>query len=86
MRISRRAATRTSKAKGRTKGMAFMTRPRLPISQRFGPSVPKVLEHIGEFARGQTLQAFAGRLSMEIERQIDVLLKQQRTEAGVAPF
>ncbi len=86
LRLSRRLATRTNRSKGRKKGMSHMTRPRLPISERFGPSVPRVLQGIREFASGRMRDVFGERLSMELGRQVKVLLEQTRKVAGVAPF
>jgi len=55
--------------------------PRLPIDEKFGPSVPHVVEGIGEFAAA----AMDGRLGDDLERQIDTqvgLLLERRAGGG----
>ncbi len=76
-RISRRMATRTSKATGQRKGLAFMTRRRLPITELRGPSVPHVLGKLRTFTRDVFESTMAERLGMEIDRQVKVLLEQK---------
>lgn len=70
-RLSRRLKT----GRGRGRGMVTgMTRPRLPISERFGPSVPQVVQDIAEFAAGVLERRIGQQLEFEVGRQVDVIL------------
>lgn len=82
-RISRSLSRRSSKKLGRKKGVAFITRPRLPITELRGPSVPAVVENIREYARAALESRLGQKLFAEIENQIGVLLA-QRKAAGNA--
>ncbi len=92
VRISRVLATRTSKTAGagagagvgRKKGMAFMTRERLPITELRGPSVPHVLGKLRAFVREVFEAVMSQRLAMEIDRQVKVLLERRAAQMGVA--
>jgi len=77
-RISRQLAERGNKRLGRRKGMAFLTRPRLPITERWGPSVPAVVAGIAELAASTLDREIAAKLRGEIETQVGLVLERHR--------
>ena len=77
-RISRGLAKRTSKRKGRKKGMAYMERPRLPITERYGPSLAVQVENIAELGRRVFDEKVASNLAGEVNRQVGLVLERHR--------
>lgn len=73
-RISRRMSLRTSRKTGRKKGLAFLVRPRLPITELHGPSVPAAFESVDELARNTFSADLAHRLDQESKGQIQLFL------------
>ena len=57
---------------------------RLPINELFGPSVPAVVEGIGEFASGELERAVAQRLEREVATQTGLELERAARRAGRA--
>lgn len=74
-RVSRRLAGSTSKRRGQRKGLGFLVRPRLPISERFGPSIPQVVTHARDFASGTLQRGIHRRLNTESETQVVLILE-----------
>lgn len=79
-RISHRTASRTNRRRGRIGGMGFLTRPRLPISERYGPSVPAVVEGVQEYASGQFERLLRGRFERELLVQTDLVLARHQAK------
>lgn len=72
---------RTRKSLWTSRGLGKTYRPRLPIRELFGPSVPQVAGDMLE-QRPETLSAVQERLAMEIDRQVEVFLQQQDPQPG----
>jgi hypothetical protein len=81
-----RVGRRLRGGRGPGSGMAGLVRPRLPITERYGPSVPQVVEDAQEFASGEFQRLMQEKLAEDVLVQIDLLLKGQKVEADAAPF
>lgn len=68
--------------------MAGFNRPRLPITELRGPSIPRLVQNVAEFASGTFNEAMRTRLAKELETQALVLIEQfeKGKVYNVAPF
>lgn len=82
--MSRTPAAGTSKRLGRRKGMGFLTRPRLPITERFGPSVPMALDKSPEMTSGELLRTLRNELAGNVEVQVRLALQRRQARAAAA--
>lgn len=85
-RVSRRLAGRTSTRRGQRKGLGFLVRPRLPISERFGPSIPQVVTHARDFASGTLERGIHNRLGGEVETQVVLIMEKHGREVSLVPI
>jgi len=79
---SKIAARKTSKRLGRRKGKGFMVRPRLPIAERYGPSVPEAAKNIRELSQRVLDEKIATDLAGEVETQVGLVLERHRSRAA----
>ena len=69
---------RLRRRRGPGRGMAGLVRPRKPITERYGPSIPQAVEHIEELS-AQTLEAELGeKLEAEIVTQAGLVIASRR--------
>lgn len=85
-RISRTLADRTNKRRGQRKGLGFLVRPRLPISERFGPSIPQVVTHARDFASGALERGIHNRLGGEVQTQVTLIIEKHGREISLVPI
>ena len=64
----------------------WMVRPRFPISERLGPSVPQVVIDAEEFASGTFERLMVEKLESETDVQVGLILERHGKEANAAPF
>ena len=85
-RVGRTLAPRTNRRRGTVKGMAGLVRPRLPIRELLGPSIPEVVRTARQFASKTYHRLMDGLLAAEVDTQVEVLLEQFEKGKKVAPF
>jgi hypothetical protein len=70
-----RLGRRIHRGRGPGAGMAGLVRPRLPITERYGPSVPQVVSNIPEFAQDILEATIAESLERNFNTQIQLVLE-----------
>ena len=56
---------------------AEMVRPRYPAWKRYGPTLTQVMQTLPEYAKGVFEDAMRERLTMELDRQVQVILERK---------
>ena len=77
---------RLRRGRGPGSGMAGLVRPRFPITELAGPSVPQVVIDAEEFANGTFERLMGEKLESETDVQVGLILERHGKEANAAPF
>ena len=59
-----------------------MVRPRYPVYKRYGPTLTQIMQTLPQYARGVFENTIYTRLSMELDRQVQVIIDRKDRKAG----